>query len=483
MPLTRRSERLRGKKDTSSTSKECSEKDSAPTGNSVVKNFRKATRGKSKSVADCNTSKSPPKDTSSTSKECSEKDSAPTGNSVVKNFRKATRGKSKSVTDCNTSKSPPETRPETDCVFNLGTGAEHHEIHTCTACNKKYPPIPRYTTIYWIQCDNCDLWWHIDCVCIAKRTLDKYEKYKIPYACAKCVCDSAPWLKENIFGNCTPHAQTTQNSSDRYIAKSTDRNSPDTQQQDDKPCSTTQGKVLNNRLSTVVVDGIEDPRQYKSSVDIKKEAKRYEPLQSVRNCFSLPCGGIALQFESDQEAGVAIEKWPDVAFSPSSVPHRPRDNSDVRTGYLKNVDISLPTASIEAMVRQHCPITSVERLYHKDKRNPMPVVRIQFPTPENLQKAVQVQFDISLHGKKAFLEPQRGKRIIRCYNCHRFGHVARSCVHDKRCESCPVQDPDCNHECRQQEICPNCGGQHKASYNKCPAFLEVRNRMRLQRFL
>ena len=53
----------------------------------------------------------------------------------------------------------------------------------------------------------------------------------------------------------------------------------------------------------------------------------------------------------------------------------------------------------------------------------MPVVRIEFQSTEDLQKAKSVIIHHSTNGKPAFLAAERSFRLIRCFNCLRIGHT------------------------------------------------------------
>jgi hypothetical protein len=54
----------------------------------------------------------------------------------------------------------------------------------------------------------------------------------------------------------------------------------------------------------------------------------------------------------------------------------------------------------------------------------MPVVKLEFECPEDLDKAIKTEI-IILEGKKEIvLERKRNSKIVQCFNCNRFGHRA-----------------------------------------------------------
>ena len=63
----------------------------------------------------------------------------------------------------------------------------------------------------------------------------------------------------------------------------------------------------------------------------------------------------------------------------------------------------------------------------------MPVVKIEFCSKEVLEKAKSVVLKFQLNGKAAYIEEERHIKIIRCYNCHRSGHIRKICIYTPRC--------------------------------------------------
>ena len=100
----------------------------------------------------------------------------------------------------------------------------------------------------------------------------------------------------------------------------------------------------------------------------------------------------------------------------------------------------------------------------------MPVVKLEFECPEDLDKAIKTEIIILAEGKKEIvLERKRNSKIVRCFkfNCNRFGHSHResSCKSQRRCLTTVeveivriviAQRP-------KTSKCSNCEGQHKVS--------------------
>lgn len=55
-----------------------------------------------------------------------------------------------------------------------------------------------------------------------------------------------------------------------------------------------------------------------------------------------------------------------------------------------------------------------------------------------------------------------------CYNCLRFGHMAKVCKGAKRCSKCSQEHDDTM--CESETSCVNCKGEHSALDKKCPVY-------------
>ena len=102
----------------------------------------------------------------------------------------------------------------------------------------------------------------------------------------------------------------------------------------------------------------------------------------------------------------------------------------------------------------------------------MPVVKIEFLTEEDLQKAKSVVLEHQLNGKTAYLEEERLVKVIRCFNCHRFGHISRICTYSTRCGICASEEHT-ELDCTNPSKCANCEGDHTASSKNFPVYQQV----------
>ncbi|XP_029840872.2 uncharacterized protein LOC115324407 [Ixodes scapularis] len=59
-------------------------------------------------------------------------------------------------------------------------------------------------------------------------------------------------------------------------------------------------------------------------------------------------------------------------------------------------------------------------------------------------------------------------QAVQCFNCQRYGHLARNCRGERRCKVCA--GPHSHKECssRKEPKCANCSGNHTSTYSGCP---------------
>jgi hypothetical protein len=58
---------------------------------------------------------------------------------------------------------------------------------------------------------------------------------------------------------------------------------------------------------------------------------------------------------------------------------------------------------------------------------------------------------------------------MRCFNCQKFGHTARTCKHEQACSVCSGKGHD-DRSCINQAKCANCEGDHPSFSKECPLY-------------
>ena len=76
--------------------------------------------------------------------------------------------------------------------------------------------------------------------------------------------------------------------------------------------------------------------------------------------------------------------------------------------------------------------------------------------------------------------------LIRCYRCQGYGHKANRCNYRQKCpicsknheyEHCPAKNDNREY---QRAVCPNCNGNHPASYKGCSKYTEAKDIVKIQ---
>ena len=116
----------------------------------------------------------------------------------------------------------------------------------------------------------------------------------------------------------------------------------------------------------------------------------------------------------------------------------------------------------------------------------MTTVKIDFAQTEEYERCLKegnVKVGERVHNVVQF-EPKQ--RVIQCYRCFKFGHVAKLCSRqEQRCNLCSKnhneqncmfwQDKNCD-----RFKCSNCGGKHESLDRKCPSYKKVVDKIRAQ---
>ena len=96
--------------------------------------------------------------------------------------------KPKSVTDYDNLVEQPKQRAseittERQRKVSKSTKKSVAEIEVCGKCNLEDSKESRL----WLQCQDCESWWHSACARISDTDTAKFEKYNIDFFCAFCV--------------------------------------------------------------------------------------------------------------------------------------------------------------------------------------------------------------------------------------------------------------------------------------------------------
>ena len=220
----------------------------------------------------------------------------------------------------------------------------------------------------------------------------------------------------------------------------------------------------------------------KGSSEIKKEFNKLYRDVPIEHCFASKGGSIFIELASEEEATRVVNSWKTSFFADSN--RGPRDGtvckllSSIQNSVIvKAVPTEFKEDFIQDCIQENYPGAQVKRFVKAGKVE-LRTIKIDLTTPEQSEKMIERGLfihNLSLRAEK-YIPRQR---VIQCYHCYKFGHVAKFC-HQKK-PTCPLCAQ--NHypeECDQTtQLCCNCASpSHYATSKNCPKFKTVLERIK-----
>ena len=98
-------------------------------------------------------------------------------------------------------------------------------------------------------------------------------------------------------------------------------------------------------------------------------------------------------------------------------------------------------------------------------------VKVDFQSQEEQDHCIKQ--GVLCSGVKLIAEKYIPKRwVIQCYNCWKFGHVAKLCPYNESCVNCSQKHKRCDIQEFWQYKCTNCGENHPANNKICRIYKE-----------
>ena len=235
----------------------------------------------------------------------------------------------------------------------------------------------------------------------------------------------------------------------------------------DRPSASIVVPETNPRDKVLIVDGI-DKQKFKVSSDILKEVAIYAPGIKVTQAYTLAKGGIAIHVQSPEDRSQLFDSLPKNPFGGG---HK-KKLASLRSCpvYIKRVPFSLECNSIaKALSFYNVPVSYLSRVINCRTGRPSLSLKL-YTSPEAANWLLSE--GIVINGSKFVVERKKAvqSQVIRCFNCQRFGHIARFCKAEPACSNCAT-----NHlyqgSCNFEPKCVNCSGSHASSDPDCPSFI------------
>lgn len=212
----------------------------------------------------------------------------------------------------------------------------------------------------------------------------------------------------------------------------------------------------------------------KNSNSIIKNFNKHYPEIGVLNHFSTKGGSIIIELKKTEDANEISSAWDSTFFTddsstkPTACCVMMNSNKSV---LLKNVPVDLPVEELCNILAKN--YNSPKLLRFKTRTGlVLKTVKVDFSSVAEQEQCLKdgVRLDrLSLNVEKYI--PR--KRVIQCYKCWRFGHIAALCPNNLTCVNCTGNHRSCTTRSYRQLRCSNCRGNHPANDRLCPVYKEV----------
>jgi hypothetical protein len=237
----------------------------------------------------------------------------------------------------------------------------------------------------YVQCDQCNQWWHHSCTGIADSHLytytdeDKYQEYNCLFCQLNCL-ETTPTLKYDLIGRITGHAITTSSviTTICEVVQVCASDSPAVSEHTSEAVQV--GTQLDNDNTVIVIlDNIDKSSQFQDSKDIIRDVKRNKPTLNVYHTYPLTGCVICLHLHSEEDANLALGSWPSGSFqSESHCPHLPACRTANIIVVARNVDTSVTEQSLaDELTKTYNQTVKVKRFRNRNSGKPTPVISVQ----------------------------------------------------------------------------------------------------------
>ena len=232
---------------------------------------------------------------------------------------------------------------------------------------------------------------------------------------------------------------------------------------------------------TIVISKDIDKTLAKGSYKIRSAFNQNFKNVKIKNCFVSKGGSVFIEFTSEEDALSTLKAWKKEFFTDHTVNNASTTCTLFATMQnsvlLKGISLDILDNELINVITSRFPDAQARRFVRRDGTR-LHTFKVDFTDLAQKQAILKegIKYDNMKISAEDFIPRQR---IIQCYNCFRFGHVAKLC--NQKHPTCQVCAG--NHsqdECHQQaSTCRNCqSNSHFATSKDCPSFLEAMNIIR-----
>ncbi len=195
-------------------------------------------------------------------------------------------------------------------------------------------------------------------------------------------------------------------------------------------------------FSIIIIDNVQIPQNQRNSSKLKGLINKAKPDINISQVYTLAGGGIALHCKDKASQELALGDWANTGLNPTGKPkpHKIKGLQDSQVVVVKSVNTRYSEKELLQEIKVRYPSASnVHRLYNRINNTPFPIIKVTLSCSE---ASAILKNQIHIFGQNLTCESCRSTKVVRCYQCQRFGHTANFCVFGHRCVNCS----DCHNQ-------------------------------------
>ena len=207
-----------------------------------------------------------------------------------------------------------------------------------------------------------------------------------------------------------------------------------------------------------------------NSMKVRKVMMAKYPGKTMVHARTTAGGSIRIEFDTKETADEVKASWKKDLFGGNDGAFKASEQSHL--GIIKHVYQDRTEDEIKKEITDVFPDAKCD--FFKNDDGFMGIIKIKFKTEQQFEAAKQNK--IKIFEQIYHVEKYKSKRrVIRCMNCQRFGHIQRLCRQENPiCAKCTSED----HETRDCVVleaeykCHHCGGNHETGNKRCQVMID-----------
>lgn len=266
---------------------------------------------------------------------------------------------------------------------------------------------------------------------------------------------------------------TIANGSVTQSAKSTAKNRP-----------TAPSKQTKNDMDTkktISIGNVNDS-SISNSAKIKSQFNKCFPRMEIIHCKRAINGFILVEVDTPEIAKNVIQNWKGSEFFNNGTGGDTYVHllEDVRAkAIIQDVDKDLTEEFMTKEIQNNYPNATTKRL--RNKSGPTHVVLLTFSSKADMERAQNEKLAIgnTIYRTRPY---EVRRKLIQCYQCYSFNHIARNCTKPRVCPFCSGshKENECEMKINNETdkfTCTNCKGNHSALSKECNVYKKFASNM------